>query len=174
MTGNQRKKTQSLLSERMLKDALLLLMSEVPYECITVTSLTDSARLSRRTFYRHYNSVDEVLDDMIQDKSDAFAAYRKNMAISDIKGLVRQFFSFWNKYRLFLDILRKNRLLHRLEDSFFVCDTSPDILVGYAVRFASGAIWSLLFIWLERGFAETPEEMATITEQIIGHLASAL
>lgn len=41
------------------------LLQQVPYQQITVSALATRAGLSRRTFYRHYASIDQLLDELI-------------------------------------------------------------------------------------------------------------
>ena len=51
----------ALQSKNMYVSALLELMNEKPYNQISISELSDKADLSRRTFYRLFNSMDEIL-----------------------------------------------------------------------------------------------------------------
>lgn len=65
----QERKTdrRTLYTISVIKDALLELIDEKPYEHIKVAELCRKAEISRATFYLHYDSLDEVLDDVIDD-----------------------------------------------------------------------------------------------------------
>lgn len=65
----QERKTdrRTLYTISVIKDALLELIDEKSYEHIKVAELCRRAEISRATFYLHYDSLDEVLDDVIDD-----------------------------------------------------------------------------------------------------------
>ena len=52
---------------RRVKDAYLELLSERPGRRITVTAVARKARINRITFYRLYETLDDVLVDMLDD-----------------------------------------------------------------------------------------------------------
>ena len=51
----------------MIQDALLELLQNTPYEKITVTALCKQSEITRATFYLHYNNIDDVLDELLDD-----------------------------------------------------------------------------------------------------------
>lgn len=51
----------------MIKDSLLELLQNTPYEKITVTALCKQSEITRATFYLHYNNIDDVLDELLDD-----------------------------------------------------------------------------------------------------------
>ena len=51
----------------MIKDALLELLQNTSYEKITVTALCKQSEITRATFYLHYNNIDNVLDELLDD-----------------------------------------------------------------------------------------------------------
>ncbi len=58
---------RTLMTKGMIKDALLALLQNTPYEKITVASLCRQAEITRATFYLHYNNIDDVLDELLDD-----------------------------------------------------------------------------------------------------------
>ena len=50
------------LTEAAIQDAFLKLLSEQPFDKITVTQLVDECQITRRTFYYHYSDLYELLD----------------------------------------------------------------------------------------------------------------
>ena len=55
------------MTKGMIKDALLELLHNTPYEKITVTALCKQSEITRATFYLHYNNIDAVLDELLDD-----------------------------------------------------------------------------------------------------------
>ncbi len=51
-------------TKKLLKDALFELLNEKPIEKITPTELCRKATINRNTFYSHYNSTSDLLDDI--------------------------------------------------------------------------------------------------------------
>ena len=49
------------LTKEYLFEALLKLMTKMPFEKITVSELTKCAGVSRTAFYRHYSSIDQII-----------------------------------------------------------------------------------------------------------------
>lgn len=54
-------------SVTLLREAFAELMAEQPYDKITVTAVTQRAGLNRGTFYAHYDSIDDLLGDLVHD-----------------------------------------------------------------------------------------------------------
>lgn len=58
---------RTLYTRAVIKDALLELIREKTYDRVNVTEVCRKAEISRATFYLHYDSLDEVLDSIIDD-----------------------------------------------------------------------------------------------------------
>jgi AcrR family transcriptional regulator len=56
----------SVQSKEWIMTSLLELLSEKPYSKITITEITSAAQLARRTFYRNFDSKEDILDMYIQ------------------------------------------------------------------------------------------------------------
>lgn len=57
-------------SIRLLEMAFVQLLSEKPYEKITVTDVTSAADLNRGTFYAHFEGMDDLRDTVFQGLAD--------------------------------------------------------------------------------------------------------
>jgi AcrR family transcriptional regulator len=60
-------------TRRLLGDALVALILEKPYEQITIKEITERAEVAYITFFRHYDSIDELL---MQVLGEGIAALR--------------------------------------------------------------------------------------------------
>lgn len=69
MQRNQLKKTdrRTIYTVNVIKEALLALEAETTYDHINVTMICRQADISRATFYLHFDSLDQVLDAVIDD-----------------------------------------------------------------------------------------------------------
>ena len=64
-----RRKTdrRTLYTQRVIKESFLDLIEHTSFDKINVTSICRKAEISRSTFYLHFNSVEDVLDHVIDD-----------------------------------------------------------------------------------------------------------
>lgn len=60
-------------SVRLLETAFLQLLSEKPYEKITVTDVTSAADLNRGTFYAHFESMNALRDKVFDELSSTLS-----------------------------------------------------------------------------------------------------
>ncbi len=77
MTDEKRKKAEyrsSLRSKAMIKEALLSLMIEKPFEKISITDIVRRADINRGTFYAHYANTSEVLKSISTSVVDDLAS----------------------------------------------------------------------------------------------------
>ena len=58
---------RTLITKEMIKDALLTLLQHTRYEKITITALCKQAEITRTTFYLHYDNLDDVLDELLDE-----------------------------------------------------------------------------------------------------------
>ena len=67
--NNRTRKTdrRTIYTRTTIKDALLEILSDTPFDRITVTALCKQAEITRATFYLHYDNLDEVLNELLDD-----------------------------------------------------------------------------------------------------------
>lgn len=58
---------RTLITKGIIKDSLLDLLQNTSYEKITVTALCRQSEITRATFYLHYDNIDDVLDELLDD-----------------------------------------------------------------------------------------------------------
>ena len=81
-------------TRKMFKEALKeLMLTHKDYMEITVKELCEKAELNRRTFYLHYEYIDDVLMEIQEDFSKEFYEVTKQYDhIKDVEPVVRAFF----------------------------------------------------------------------------------
>ena len=69
------------------------MICEMDYEKITIKELTERARINRKTFYLHYNSLDDLLLEMQNEMAKNFIARTKDLERPrDMDKITREFF----------------------------------------------------------------------------------
>lgn len=69
------------LTEAAIQDAFLKLLSEQPFDKITVTQLVDECQITRRTFYYHYSDLYELLDTILRRETSAHSMNLRRPAV---------------------------------------------------------------------------------------------
>lgn len=66
-TQSRKTDRRTLYTRTVIKDALLESLNEKSFEQITVTEVCRHAEITRATYYLHYQSLTEVLDELLND-----------------------------------------------------------------------------------------------------------
>ena len=176
------KRTHKLLSE-----SLIMLMSEKPFEKITVVDICERAMVHRATFYSHFADKYELLKYILQtfeapfDNEDVtshdFVGYRKYYltVASDIIDEIAC------RKELMATIIRKNqeesflagiryRLTEKILEKLTKCnDNGMDLPVPAEVlaRFYAGACMSILEWWIVDGKEVPKEQLVAYLNRLI-------
>lgn len=176
MTRTRKENPQKTQSKQWLAEALLLLMVKTPYQEITITALTQQADLARRTFYRHFTTVDDVMTYYLEQICDEFIVQLSDLTQLDFQTLMLRFFDFWQGYRDFLRSLAANQRLFLLLQVFM--PKLRDRLIGEVADpevyyFIAGGLWNLLINSLDSADDWSTDEFKALAARILVHLESA-
>lgn len=61
------------LTKRLIQEALLRLLKKTPLAKVSVCALCEEAQINRTTFYRHYETPDDVLSEIAADAVQQFS-----------------------------------------------------------------------------------------------------
>ncbi len=173
------KNPSSIRSKKEITDAMIKLMQQHPFSDITVKQIVLEAKLERKTFYNNFSSKDDVLDVLINS-----AIHDYVMALTKSPdGPLAVIFDFCDKNRNLLNLLHKNNMLYllllklnvvipELNASLDLSDNPFHTLIGelepdYLIAFNIGAIWNVIFKWVERGMKDSPEYIKTTLEEYL-------
>ncbi len=159
--------------------ALSQLLTTKPLNKITITDIVTRAGYSRRTFYRHFITLDDILiyrlDGLTTDLYELLSK-QKDLTFNQV---VLSFFEFWWSYRELLEQLSRNNRLYLLADSL-TKNLSSSLLsqikganTDYLQQFAIGGMFAMLTHWVQQGTTKSPKEMAKIAQDIQIHLTTA-
>ena len=150
--------------------ALLQLLHKKAFSQISVTELCRKAGVSRMSFYRYFESREDVLKKWCAGITDKFVAesginYRRD----SLRRYFATLFAQVLQYRKMSCVLRRNGLLWIVRDDidrvFF--ETYKDVYDEYKMHFITGGIFNAYTLWVENGFRETPEELAAKLSEIL-------
>ncbi len=162
----------------MIKKALLELMAEKPYMEITVTDIIKKAEVARVSYYRNYNSIDEILEEIVEDKVEDFHMR--------VKPLIA-YGSNRDKWTVFLRTILESKLsmrdrlnMTKEANKQFIFDKMDTKIqekfleLGheaakekYKLSAKMGIIHSVSNIWLKTGAKESPDEMVEIILDLV-------
>ena len=93
LTGKEDLRVQKTVTA--IRTAFEELLCEKDYEKITVTELSQRARINKKTFYAYYTDLNDVLTEMQQEISEAYIERTKGLRrIEDAAQITRTFFTF--------------------------------------------------------------------------------
>ena len=179
---NQSQNPSAVRSKQQIIDALLALMEKYPYSEISVKQIVLETDLVRKTFYRNFSSKDDVLNAYINQE---IYEYTRALLEKPEEPLT-VIFEFCEKNRKLLSILHKNNMLYllllRLNEVIPVINDTTDmeknpfkLLIGelepdYLIAFNVGAIWNVIFKWVDRGMTEPLEDVKAVLGQYVARL----
>lgn len=88
---NRKSDLRVVKTRRIIREALLELMSERELSGISISELCKKAEINRKTFYRHYREIGDVIseleDDMLGEFAEVFKSH--NSSILDLGAVIR-------------------------------------------------------------------------------------
>ena len=169
----------------LIIESLVGLLEKHRYETISVSKITQEALVARNSFYRNFNSKEEIIQTYIKVLIDEYSQiwYSENrLEITKVLDLTRVLFPFFKKQANFIKTLKENNLISILQtelaeyimqlvkiksnlQSEFLHLTEKEIV--FYITFHSAGICQVLVHWIETGCRENEEEMAMMLASFI-------
>ncbi|MGV2978923.1 TetR/AcrR family transcriptional regulator [Camelimonas sp. ID_303_24] len=175
MDARQRK------TRHALYEALDALLGERPYGDITVTDLVQRASVGRQTFYRHFDSIDAMLEHRLSDDLAGQLAFaHKHAGVTTYSRWVEDVTAFAfarasqqrRLYRLILSGQAGSGALTlfaaQIGEMMNIASAQPGLLPEdpeesrFAQSFYAGAVGALMLEWLIADSGRTPEQMGAM------------
>ena len=171
------KKNNGLFLKECMFIAFMELLSEKPLDVITITEITARAGVSRMTFYRNYNSKEDIVRDYFAEKKEEFHAgavlssiNNGHIAYQNVKYCFTYLLQYGNEIKLLLRANMGNIVLDTITNyllEFFL--TNPlDTQRKYLLHSYAGSIYNTFVVWLLNGVKEPPEQIAQLIYDIYG------
>lgn len=96
MTGQKQEDMRTRKTRAAIQKAFREMLKEMDYNQITIKELTEHADINRRTFYLHYDSMDELLNELIDEIADGYVKKTNSMnGYSDQNEIARTFLLYF-------------------------------------------------------------------------------
>lgn len=171
-------------TRRILRDALVSLILEKDYASISIKEITDRAEVAYITFFRHYDSKDELLMEMLEDGLTELLRHIQALAdksedpTSEVEG--RFIFEYINQKSDLFRILLKSQSVTRIRklvvkniSTIFQnsCASlrrpSSQIPANIAGNHIATSLLAMIEWWLENKASPPPEQMGKIYKALI-------
>ena len=161
--------------QRWIENGLLELMQEQKFEDITVTALCLHLELSRRSFYRYFSDIEDVLDSLMHRTFQEMPPLTAPFGIGELTAS----YDFWLQCKPLLSALIRSQMhgklteytLKYVDEEVLKKNLTPDVLdleISHEVNlFVVTGLASLLISWYLEGFRKTPEQMARIAYRML-------
>ena len=154
--------SKSNIAKKNISEALMSLLQTKPLKDITIQDLADKSGYTRVTYYRHFTSLYEVIEYYLDCYADDYLA-QNPMDFDSLPPRVfyTRFFEHFlePKAKEIVNILKKQNLLNLLKKNF-----DKYMLIGgktgYGYLFFSGGLFNVYISWVNKGYPESPAELA--------------
>lgn len=171
--------TIALKSKMWITNSLLELMEKKDFNKISITEIIDNADLTRQTFYRNFNSKEDVLYEYVSKLYKECFDKIDQLPDKNLKTILITYFEYWYKYKELLILARKSNFNYKFMDFYYPfmneyfekfiikLPDNFDMKTDYIKHFLLGGLIQVKTYWAERDFLETPEELAELVLQSI-------
>lgn len=164
-----------MLTKRLLKEALLKLMTEKNIQQISVSELCQTAGINRSTFYNHYGSQFDVLRELEHDTAKKIKEIldRKNPDNS-ISKKVETVCIFLQENKALARVLFRNNTasdkfaeflftIPQMQDTYnMLDDRHDDVTKELIMTFLTNGSYCLIRKWLLEDCPKTPKEIGEL------------
>ena len=152
-----------------LTDAMLQLLSDKQIEEISIRELCDAAGVGRASFYRNFESKEDILRSYINKLFEEWTAGYNQNGDRPLNELIQVMFSHFEKYMDFYKLLNRQKLIYLLKDVIIgFCGPKPEYEKGeaYVRAFVAYTLYGWIEVWFQRGMKESSEEMANLFKML--------
>ena len=161
--------------QRWIEKGLLERMEKCRFEDITVTDLCQQLDLSRRSFYRYFRDMEDVLDSLMHHTFQDMVITDSCLTVAELE----KYYDFWFRHRSLLNALAHSGMYSKI----------TEYAMGYSNReslkrhlpaqdpgmdlsqetnlFVITGLASLMISWHSDGFQKTPHQMACIAHRML-------
>lgn len=179
----------------LMDEALLLILENKEYEFISVKEVCAKAGVNRSTFYLHYETMDDLLNETLEMVNDKFLSAFKNDSkkpiVESIKNkdknelifindkILKPYLNYILENKKLFFLSYKKRQLFKEEEKF--AQLSKDLFIPitkvfkikedrqeYFIRYFRDGIMSIIHSWLENGCKESVDTIIEIIYDCTG------
>lgn len=170
-----KKQHQILETKHRFSKALYLLVTERHYDKITIYHILEKAGVSRRTFYRYFNSKSDLMDYCLDNFIEEYYLQRDNFILAQqAEGVFLVTLNFMYYNREFIRPLvesghfslltakfnDKSELIYKTINLPWCVEDTANHNIDYISKGLFGAYLNILQFWLTKDEPERPEHIA--------------
>lgn len=160
---NKKREANALVIE-CITTALLEMMKKRPFNSITITALTQRAGVGRVSFYRNFESKEDVLRKYLKNIMDEW--FKPYEGLDGLDSSEKMFEYFYENKDLYVLLYRQGLAHISLQSIMDACGPKPEQpnALAYVTSFIAHGIYGWIEEWFKRGAQETPKEMVKLYE----------
>ena len=146
-----------------ITNSLFELMKAKPYNDISITEITDKAKVNRVSFYRNFTSKEDIIDKWIKFTTQNFLSksdisYQKDSTLDYFTKL----FTHLEKYKTEAMLIYNANLFNLLKNEFDnnLINLHKKEYSNYKSYFLAGGIFNVYYFWLINGCKDSPHQVA--------------
>lgn len=177
---NTNARNVSKINKEKMIQALIILLKLKPFNQITISEISQEAKVSKRTFYRAFHSKEEVLASYGLDSFNQYIATIKQFNQPDFFQIIQGLFEFWYHRREIVKILIDQRIFNLVFEqlqselvstylslNFSWHQVTNDNEIHLLMQFMLGGITEIIRDWLKVPNPVSPVVMTGKFKKII-------
>lgn len=168
---------RSIQSSKWIYSALEALMQEKEYSEITVTDIVNKANLGRTTFYRNFDTIDDILKMKLDEKFEGLTQYLRDNYKPMISGnntvFLKPLLKYWyvnshiielliqaNKTELIYSSLKT--LINNYKSFIIKPNNNSFANINFIIELKATIMVNILQEWIKTNMSITPDELSDI------------
>lgn len=166
---------KTAIRQRWIENGLLELMQRCKFEDISVTDLCRYLNLSRRSFYRYFSDMEDVLDCLMNHTFQDMGITDTGLTVAELE----KYYEFWLCHKPLLNALAYSGMYSKITE-YAMRYTNEESLKRYLPGndlgmdlsremnlFVISGLSSLMISWHGEGFQKSPSQMACIAYRML-------
>lgn len=170
---NPRVSPANIFAKECIVSALLKLIYRKPVSSISIKELCNTAGVSRMTFYRNYDSIEDIFQNHL---SEIFETYRSESKLLENIGYyyderhIRHYLDYLFNHREFLDGLVYCNFGSMFQDMLneYIYNEWGQISDKYTLTAFSGALYNSFMLWSRNSYADEKSHFINMIVSIFG------
>jgi AcrR family transcriptional regulator len=171
-------------TRRLLRDALVSLILEKDYAAISIKDITDRAEVAYITFYRHFDSLDqllmEVLDEGLMELMTRIETLAKQFETSALETEGKLIFEYIEEKADLFRILLRSQSVTRVRKKVIrniaaifqkscasLAKSSSQLTIAITSNHIATSLLALIEWWLENNMKPLPAQMGKVYKNLI-------
>ena len=172
---------RAIRSSQLLYEALAGLMREKSFDTITVTDLVETAQVGRTTFYRNFDSIEDILhmrcDQVFDELIDYTKSYLQKQTSDAPVGMLKPMLRYFYLHSDIIELLMAARCIDIIQDAFRARMESfkaelvarqgiAEEFFDYAMAIRTGVMTNILIQWIKTDKRQAPDDLADAVSEM--------